>query len=146
MDARIAVAFKNLKRLTNTTHRRRFGESMKDWKGTIIAEGLSDPAVINKFSVYKAEISRDGMAVDYKGNVGRWHLYKVKCSKEEINALQPSIMNGWYAHFWKRNKIVVVYGDKQFELKRGDEETWKGARDHGIAQGIPENELDFPTE
>jgi hypothetical protein len=31
---------------------------MKDWKGVIIAEGLSDPAVINKFSVYKAEISR----------------------------------------------------------------------------------------
>jgi hypothetical protein len=118
---------------------------MKDWKGVIIAEGLSDPAVINKFFVYKAEISRDGMAVDHKGNVGRWHIYKVKCSKEEIDALQPFIMNGWYAHFWKRNKIVVVYCDKQFELKRSDEETWRDARGHGIAQGIPENELDFPT-
>jgi hypothetical protein len=119
---------------------------MKDWKGSIIAEGLIDPTVINKFSVYKAEISKDGMAIDYIGNFGRWHIYYVKCSKEEIDALQPFILNGWYAHFWKRNKIVVVYGDKQFELKRGDEGTWEGAREHGIAQGIPENELDFPTE
>ncbi len=34
---------------------------MKDWKGSIIAEGLSDPTVINGFSVYKATISRDNM-------------------------------------------------------------------------------------
>jgi len=55
-------------------------------------------------------------------------------------------LKGWYAHFWKRNKIVVIYGDKQFELKRDDEKTWSEARKYGIEEGIPENELDFPTE
>ncbi len=34
---------------------------MKDWKGSIIAEGLRDPTIINNFSVYEAEISKDGM-------------------------------------------------------------------------------------
>jgi len=42
---------------------------MKDWKGGIIAEGPSDPTIINKFSVYKATISEDNKPVDYEGNV-----------------------------------------------------------------------------
>ena len=119
---------------------------MKDWKESIIAEGLRDPTLINNFSVYKAEISKDGMAIDYQGNFGRWHIYKVRCSKDEIDALQPFILKGWYAHFWKRNKIMVIYGDKQFELKRYDERTWRCAKEYGREEGIPENELDFPTE
>jgi hypothetical protein len=126
--------------------RGRFGENGKEWKGVIIAEGLSDPTVIKGFSVYKAVITSDGMAIDYEGNIGRWHIYDVKCSREEIDALQPHVLRGWYAHFWKRNKILVVYCDKQFELKRDDKGTWIGAIEHGRAQGIPEKELDFPTE
>ncbi|MFQ5837440.1 MAG: hypothetical protein ACE5HJ_01490 [Thermoplasmata archaeon] len=119
---------------------------MKDWRGAVIAEGLSDPTVINKLSVYKAVITDDNMAIDYEGNVGRWHIYYVKCSREEIDALQPYVLRGWYAHFWRGNKIVVVYGDRQFELLKDNRDTWKEATEHGIAHGIPEGELDFSTE
>ncbi|MFQ6053585.1 MAG: hypothetical protein ACE5OO_05065 [Candidatus Bathyarchaeia archaeon] len=119
---------------------------MKDWRGVIIAEGLSDPTVINGFSVYRASITEDGMAVDYEGNIGRWHIYYVRCSREEIDALQPHILRGWYAHFWNRDRIIVVYHDRQFELARYDRSTWEEAVEHGRAQGIHERELDFPTE
>ncbi|MEM2975966.1 MAG: hypothetical protein QXE76_00765 [Candidatus Bathyarchaeia archaeon] len=119
---------------------------MKDWKGVIIAEGLSNPTVINKFSVYKAEITKDDLPIDYEGHVGRWHLYYVKCSREEIDAFQPYVLRGWYAHFWKDNRIIVVFHDKQFEINKNDKSTWKEAIEHGKAQGIPEKELDFPTE
>ena len=119
---------------------------MREWKGSVVAEGLSDPTVINNFSVYKAGITEDNLPIDYKGNVGRWHWYDVRCSRAEINALQPFILRGWYAHFWKDNKMVVVYNDKQFELDKNDESTWKEAIEHGKAQGIPEKELDFPTD
>lgn len=119
---------------------------MKNWKGAIIAEGLRDPTVINKFSVYKAEITGDNMAIDYKGNIGRWHIYCVQCSREEIDALQPYILRGWYAHFWDEDKIIVVYNDRQFELAKNDRSTWKEAIEHGKMQGIPENELNFAIE
>lgn len=109
---------------------------MKDWKGGIIAEGLSDPAIINKLTVYG----------DYEGHTGRWHGYDVRCSREEIDALQPFILRGWYAHFWKQDKLIVVFNDKQFELARKDKGTWQPAIEHGKAQGIPEDELDFPTD
>lgn len=118
----------------------------KDWKGGIIAEGLGDPTAINKFSVYEASISEDNMPIDHEGNVGRWHGYGVRCSREEIDALQPHILRGWYAHFWKDDKMIVVYCDKQFELDKNDKSTWKEAIEHGEKQGIPKDELDFPTE
>ena len=119
---------------------------MKDWKGVVIAEGLSDPTVINKFSVYKAEITKNGIPIDYEGNLGRWHIYYVKCSREEIDALKPYILHGWYAHFWNEDQLIVVYDDKQFELAKNDKTTWKEAIEYGKSQGIPENELRFPTD
>lgn len=119
---------------------------MKNWKGVVIAEGLSDPTIINKFSVYKARITKDGIPIDYEGNLGRWHIYYVQCSLEQINTLQPYILHGWYAHFWNEDKLIVVYNDKQFELAKNDKTTWKEAIEHGKSQGIPENELGFPTD
>ena len=119
---------------------------MADFKGVIIAEGLFDPTVIDKFAVYKATITEDAMPIDYDGHFGRWHIYYVMCSKKEIDELQPQILKGWYAHFWEGNKIIVVYNDRQFEILNDDRSGWKDAIEHGKEQGIPENELDFRTE
>lgn len=118
----------------------------KDWRGGIIAEGLSNPTIINNFPVCSATISEANMAIDYEGHIGRWHGYGVRCSREEIDALQPYVLPGWYAHFWKGDTIIVVFHDRQFKLSRNDRSTWKEAIEHGKAQGIPEGELDFPTD
>jgi hypothetical protein len=86
------------------------------------------------------------MPIDYEENVGRWHGYGVRCSREEIDALQLYILRGGYAHLWKDDKIIVVYNDKQFELDKHDRSTWKEVIEHGKNQGIPEEELDFRTD
>jgi hypothetical protein len=119
---------------------------MKDWKGVVIAEGLSDPTVINILSVYKVRITKDGIPIDYEGGVGRWHIYYVQCSREEIDELQTYILHGWYAHFWNEDQLIVVYNDKRFELDKHDKTTWKEAIEHGKAQRIPEDELEFPID
>ena len=119
---------------------------MADFKGIVIAEGLYDATIINKFAVYKATITKGGMPIDYDGHFGRWHIYYVICSKKEIDELQPYVLKGWYAHFWEGNKIIVVYNNRQFEIMKDDRSTWKEAIEHGGAQGIAEDELDFPTD
>jgi hypothetical protein len=54
-----------------------------------VAEGLGDPTVINKLSVYEATISEAHMPIDDEGNIGRWHGCGVRCSREEIDAFPP---------------------------------------------------------
>ncbi|MFQ6085535.1 MAG: hypothetical protein ACE5OY_04635 [Candidatus Bathyarchaeia archaeon] len=121
-------------------------EEKRIYKGAVIAEGLDDPKVINALSVCGARVTDDNMPIDYEGNVGRWHIYEVKVSKREIDQLQKHILHGWYAHFWRGNTILVVFNDKLFRIKRDDRSTWRGAVAHGRSQGIPEDELDFPTQ
>ena len=64
---------------------------MKGFKGGIIVEGLSDLTVINRLSVCSATIFKDDMPIDYEGNLGRWHGYGVRCSREEIDSLQQKL-------------------------------------------------------
>ncbi|MGQ9586987.1 MAG: hypothetical protein ACUVT7_01200 [Thermoplasmata archaeon] len=115
---------------------------MAEFKGSIIAEGLDDPTIVNGFKIYRAHITKEGIPIDYEGRLGRWHIYDVACSRKEISDLQPHILKGWYAHFWKGDNIIVAYNDKQFEISKKDRSAWKEAIEHGISQEIPEDELD----
>ena len=44
-----------------------------------------------------------------------------------------------------RGKPMGLFDDARFRMSRTDPTTWKAARSHGEAQGIPPDELDFPT-
>ena len=113
------------------------------FKGCIIAESLVDPTIINRFSIIKAEITEDLLEIDFEGNLGRWHIYYVVCSERQIDALQPVLLRGWYAHFWRGERVLVVYPDERFEIVKTDEATWSAAIEHGVAMGIPREQLDF---
>jgi len=115
------------------------------WKGIIIAEGLEEPSVINEFDVYKARISKQDEFIDGQGNRERWHLYWVRATDKQVETLTSRIRNGWYAHFWKGRKLLVVFRGKKFGLQAKDKSTWKEAVEYGKSVGIPEEQLDFPT-
>ena len=119
---------------------------MWEYKGVVISEGLRDPIIINEFPVYKAEITGDDRLIDYDGHLGRWHIFYIECNKSDIDRIQSQLLQGWYTHFWKGNHIIVVYNDRQFQMLKDDKSTWEEAIEHGKAQGIPLEELDFPTD
>ncbi len=116
------------------------------WKGIIISEGLEEPSVINEFDVYKARISKGDELIDDRGNKGRWHLYWVRATDKQVGTLTSRIRTGWYAHFWKARRLSVVFRDKKFALQAGEKSTWKEAVEYGKSVGIPEEQLDFPTD
>jgi hypothetical protein len=116
------------------------------WRGVVVAEGLRDPAIINSLHVVRAHITDDDLAVDEYGNRGRWHLYWVDVTDEEISRIQAQTLPVWYAHFWAGNRLIVVYHDARFDLARDDRSTWQPAIAHGLSQGLPREWLDFPVE
>jgi hypothetical protein len=75
-----------------------------------------------------------------------WHFYAVEVSEEEIERLSHSIKDGWYAHFWNGNKVIVAFKDRIFRFDHDKKETWKPAVDYGLSLGIPTEQLDFPID
>jgi hypothetical protein len=115
------------------------------WKGVLISESLEEPSLINDFAVFKARISKKDLDLG-NGKQGRWHLYHVYAASSQVDNLTSQVRPGWYCHFWQGDNLIVVYPGKQFKMKVHDKSTWKEAIKFGVSSGIPEKELDFPTE
>jgi hypothetical protein len=73
----------------------------------------------------------------------RWHLYTVSCDQEDALKIQSHLKPKFYAHFWKGDDVLVIFKDKHFWMSHFDEKTWGPAIEHGLAQGIPKEQLDF---
>jgi len=96
--------------------------------------------------VYKARISEHDEPVDDLGTKGRWHLYWVQVKEEQIEALSSEIRKSWYAHFWKGQRLMAVFPGRKFDFQAVDKSTWKEVIEYGRSVGIPEEQLDFPTD
>ena len=116
------------------------------WKAGIISESLEEPSILNEYDVYQARISKREELIDEHGSKGRWHLYWVDATDKQTEALSREIKKGWYAHFWNGQTLLAVFQRKGFEFHAEDKSTWKEAIEYGKSVGIPEEQLDFPTE
>jgi len=121
-------------------------DGTSQWRGVVIAEGLHDPTLINDLRVSRAFITDDGQPLDEDGAEGRWHLYWIDASDDDIDRIQAATCHAWYAHFWRDERLLVVYDDARFDLDRCDQSTWQSAIRHGLEQGLRREWLDFPTD
>ncbi len=115
-----------------------------DFDGCVIGESLADPTVVNRLNVWRAWISPDQVPSDDRGTMSRWHIYWISCSEADIVRLQAELKPWrWYAHFWRDDRMIVIYHDARFEVDRANQLTWTPAIEHGRAKGIPDEQLDF---
>ncbi|MEK6925370.1 MAG: hypothetical protein AABW71_03995 [Nanoarchaeota archaeon] len=106
---------------------------MKDFQGVIVEESLIDTNILSEINIISNQ------------NSNKWHIYKVKVSKEDIEKISKNIKsNKWYAHFWKDKEIIAVFKNKTFTFNYDKKETWNQAIEYGISIGIPKEQLDFP--
>ena len=49
-------------------------------------------------------------------------------------------------HFWRDNRMIVLFKKKRFTLDIENKNTWKEAIDYGLSIGIPREQLDFEME
>jgi hypothetical protein len=110
------------------------------FKGKIIEESLEDNRILNSLEITKVKITEE------QDPNKRWHIYDVLAFKEDIEKLSEKIKPGFYMHFWKGKKIIVIFKNKNFVLDSEDKSTWTPAIDHGISIGITGEQLDFPIK
>lgn len=113
---------------------------MKDFQGIIVEESLIDNKILNEMNIISTNSNNENSS-------NKWHMYKVKVSKEDIDKISKNIKsNKWYAHFWKGKEVIVVFKNKTFSLIYDKKETWKQAIEYGISIRIPKEQLDFPLD
>lgn len=113
----------------------------KDYIGTIVEESLDDNRVLNGVEIIRFKITKDDDPAE------RWHLYKVRVSKEDIENLSKYLKAGkWYMHFWDGRDVIAIFKNKVFEFNFDNKSTWRGAVEYGRSQGIPDEQLDFIIE
>lgn len=89
--------------------------------GWIIRESLSDPSYLDGLKVLKLEVSKEELPLTLSGEEkGRWHMYKVEVTEEDIEELQRIILPDWYAHFWGDDELIVVYSGRMFKCSKSD--------------------------
>lgn len=106
----------------------------KIYKGSIVMESLEDKNLVSKMQILGTDIA------------GTWTIHTVLISKSDIENLVPYIKQGWYAHFWHGNEVVVIFRDKIFKFLYNQPRSWREAIGYGISIGIPRKQLDFPIK
>lgn len=109
---------------------------MSNYLGIIIEQCLRDPAVTREFPIVAVKQPRSW----------RFLLASVPAEQFEqhVRLLQSSMVTGdtWYAHYFRGDALVVVYRDAVFRVST-DPASWGPAVEHGLAAGIPAEQLDF---
>ena len=109
---------------------------MTDYLGIVIEQCLRDPAAAKELRVVKTRRPRS------------WVFLLVEVPEHEldhqIRILQANMVSDdtWYAHYFRENELVVVFRDAVFRLST-DPSSWGPAVEHGLASGIPREQLDF---
>ncbi|HEY3368416.1 MAG TPA: hypothetical protein VGK74_25460 [Symbiobacteriaceae bacterium] len=109
---------------------------MDNYLGIIVEQCLRDPALTAELHI----------AAVKRGEYWTFLLASVPEADfaQHIRLLQSHMVldDHWYAHYFRGNELVVVYGDAVFRMST-DKESWGPAVAHGLASGIPLEQLDF---
>ena len=121
-----------------------------DFEGVIIAESLSDAAVLGQVQVLGMQV--DPVTPEHRTPwLVQWTLHTVRVSEtrapEVAEALSHAIdaahATSWYADFKNETHHYVIYYDRVFLIDRRSPEEYAEAVAYGIDRGLPEHQADF---
>lgn len=110
------------------------------YQGSVVAESLLDNQIFNELEIL------DSIVTDEEDPTLRWHIYKVRVTREDIERLAQNIKPGWYMHFWQGREVVAIFAGQKFEFNYDDKKSWQPAIAYGLSVGIPLEQLDFSLD
>lgn len=108
------------------------GGAMNNWYGWIIEQSLDDQSIFDELPTIKMKSEEED-----------WKEHIVEVPDEKINDvvefLKQHLKRAWYAHLVKDNQMIVMYKDKVFQVKEGEDYT--PMREFGLSHSVPEEQL-----
>jgi hypothetical protein len=119
------------------------------FKGFVVSESLGIPTLLNDLAKVGARIEEHLESPD----TPYWHVFKVEVPDDDIDEVAEryaaAMKQGWYAHFWNSEHVIVSFPGRVFKIPR--EAQWSSeacldARSYGLEHGVEERYLDFWIE
>lgn len=89
-----------------------------------------------------------GFTVVARVRHGDWDFALVRAPAADVDRLVGELQrhmvtdDTWYAHFFRGDDLIVVFRDAAFQVTT-DPASWTPAVQHGLAGGVPLEQLDF---
>jgi hypothetical protein len=119
--------------------------------GTLLAESLRLGAELRVDGLLVTRLSRQDFSDSVSaGQPDVWTIIEFTADDGVADSLGRALAQtlladgGWYADFTVGNDHVVVFADKVFRYRRGDQAGRAQAVDYGLAGGVPARQLDWP--
>ena len=119
-------------------------------KGTLLTESLRVGAEIDVAGLRVTRLVRRdvaGSVVATQPDV--WTFINFEAPEDRADVLAQALASalrpedGWYADFEDGDDHVVVFADRIFRYRRGDDAARQQAVEHGRQMGTPEHQLDW---
>ena len=118
--------------------------------GTLIAESLRIGAQIEGISFAATKIDRARVGDTSAGQPLVWTLMEFEIADQDAARLASLLESalqregGWYCDFRTDDDTFVVFADRTFRYRRGDQAGRAAAAEHARSVGVPEAQLDWP--
>lgn len=116
------------------------------YRGALILESLKVGSVLDEIPLVVRKISRSGVASATAEQGSVWSLLEFEVEEaERLADLLAGVLAqpGWYADFHNDSEIFVVFPERVFRYRRGDDVAREEAKAFGRTLGIPEPQLDW---
>jgi hypothetical protein len=119
-------------------------------KGTLLAESLRIGASVEVAGLQVTRLVRrdvSGSVTEAQPSV--WTFLEFEAEDEVADQLAESLASalladgGWYADFSVGDEHVIVFANRVFRYRCGDEAARAEAKSYGRAVGVPEHQLDW---
>ena len=122
-----------------------------DYKGTIIEESLANQEVLDDIAILSTKVER---VVEKHQTpwLTRWTLHQVEIPEAQAEDVARKLSQGlesehnWYADYKNEKWHYIIFRGKVFKIDRLSADQYLEARKYGIAQGIPEYQVDFSPD
>lgn len=105
---------------------------MNNWYGWVIEQSLDNQSLFDMVPTLRMKSEEEDWTE---------HIIEVPEDKinDVINFLKQNLKSGWYTHLVKGKQMIVVYKDKDFRIKEGDD--FALIREYGLSIGVPQEQL-----
>ncbi len=118
------------------------------YTGVVIEESLKDKSALSMVRIVATRVVKvtEAHGTPY---LEQWTLHTVEVEEARADEVAKRLMESlrdddeWYADFCNEERHYIIFRDRIFKVRTGNEENYREAVEYGLSKGIPEEQLDF---